>query len=69
MILGIDLAPEFLSIFFALIITFSLKPKLAVILLGAMLFYILIIFRATQKIGKLFIVDPIFYFCLFFFPD
>lgn len=54
--LGIDLAPEFLSIFFALIITFSLKPKLAIILLGAMIFYILVIFRATQKIGKLFVV-------------
>jgi ABC-type multidrug transport system fused ATPase/permease subunit len=54
--LGVDLAPEFLSIFFAFAITFSLKPRLAAILLGAMLLYILVIFRAARKVGKLFIL-------------
>ncbi len=52
----IYLAPQFLSIFLAFVITFSIKPKLAAILLLALALYTLIIFRATRKVSKLFIM-------------
>ncbi|MDP1629475.1 MAG: ABC transporter ATP-binding protein, partial [bacterium] len=55
--IGIDLAPQFLSIFFALIITFFIKADLAAVLLGAVLIYVFIILFSTRKVAKLFIVS------------
>ncbi|MDP3947520.1 MAG: ABC transporter ATP-binding protein [bacterium] len=50
----VTLAPEFLSIFFALAIMFSIKVELALILLGAVTVYALIIVLVTPGMARLF---------------
>ncbi|OGZ02056.1 MAG: hypothetical protein A3G64_02680 [Candidatus Liptonbacteria bacterium RIFCSPLOWO2_12_FULL_60_15] len=50
----VTLAPEFLSIFFALAIMFSIEAKLAFVLLGAVTVYALIIALATPGMARLF---------------
>lgn len=50
----VTLAPEFLSIFFALAIMFVIKAKLALILLGAVAAYALIIALVTPGMARLF---------------
>lgn len=50
----VSLAPEFLSIFFALAIMFSIKAELAFILLGAVTVYAFIIALVTPGMARLF---------------
>lgn len=49
----IELAPQFLSILVALGITFAINPALTIILILAVLFYILILFRITPRLAPL----------------
>jgi ABC-type multidrug transport system fused ATPase/permease subunit len=50
------LAPQFLSVFFALGVTFFIKLELALVLLGAVFIYILVVLMSTRKVSRLFIV-------------
>lgn len=50
----IDLAPQFLSIIIALIITFLIQPTLALVLLGAVALYAMAMFRVAPALGPLY---------------
>ena len=47
----INLAPEFFSIFIALIFTFFIKPELSVLLLGAIGVYVFILLRVAPRLS------------------
>lgn len=51
--LVIDLAPQILSILVAIVITFTINPVLASILVGATVIYAFIIFRASPTLARL----------------
>lgn len=50
----IDLAPQFLSIFFAILIVFLIKPGFGLILIGPLSIYLFIIFYSAPKMAVLF---------------
>lgn len=51
--LFIDLLPQFLSIIFAFIIVSIVELRLALVLLGAILLYVILLSRTAPKLGKL----------------
>lgn len=49
----IDLAPQFFSIFIAIAITFSIKPVLAFLLVGAVALYTIVLFHISPRLARL----------------
>lgn len=49
----IDLAPQFISIFLAIVITYNIQPMLASVLLVAIVIYVFILFRTAPHLSGL----------------